>query len=369
MFLYTKTDIVYNPSEYRPPPHILQFQAFPSGHLAYSLCSWFYIQSQEAADNARVLIEEYGSKSHSRPEQDERFWPTILTLVLQARPHEAAGLLSIHSHANSRILRSLRQILAWSYWQSECTRLLASGEFAPVGGDDTETADHVQLIASVLCGHAASWDDPRLIEATGGPNTWYFRFVSFLFYTDQMMSIDGIGYHLDQWFARPTNSTLLDSKTPLDQAIDELIISVFRLNLQQFIHTAGEKLSSRWLVAHFTHLLHRVYPDMLYSSENRENNQMGTERSHTKMEDTDTDTGHHGADSSNSPIRSTFPLADSFLIGYAESLASDPSMLYLALGYMDHCDSGRARQSALLLAHGVPTSTRAVNWVGDCRAQ
>lgn len=59
-----------------------------------------------------------------------------------------------------------------------------------------------------------------------------------------------------------------------------------------------------------------------------------------------------------------FPLVDFFLIGYAESLASDPSMLYLALGYLDYCESGQSRQSAILLAHGVPTSTRAVNWVG-----
>lgn len=69
-------------------------------------------------------------------------------------------------------------------------------------------------------------------------------------------------------------------------------------------------------------------------------------------------------DRTTSSSLGTFPLADFFLIGYAESLASDPSMLYLALGYLDYCESGQSRQSAILLAHGVPTSTRAINWVG-----
>ncbi|THD28256.1 Nuclear pore complex protein Nup85 [Fasciola hepatica] len=360
-------------------------QAFPSGHLAYSLCSWFYIQSQDAADNARILIEEYGGKPTSCPENDERFWPTVLTLVLQARPHEAASVLAIHSHANSRILRSLRQILvalpiasqartkgmwgksgavfsqAWNYWQSECSRRLAAGEFAHVGGD-AETADQVQLIVSILSGCPTAWDDPRLVEATGGPSGWYFRFVSFLFYNDQMVTIDGIAFHLNQWLSRPSNESFSDTKTALDEVVDELIISVFRLNLQHFIRTSGEKLSTRWLVAHFTHLLHRVYPDVLYTFKNPEDTLPGASRKRTKIEETDISIQSH-----TNPLvassQGTFSLADFFLIGYAESLASDPSMLYLALSYLDYCESGRAHQSAILLAHGVPTSTRAVNWL------
>lgn len=105
---------------------------------------------------------------------------------------------------------------AWSYWQSECSRRLATGEFAHAGGD-AESADQVQLIMYVLSGNQAAWDDPRLVEATGGSNGWYFRFVSFLFYNDQMVTIDRIAFHLNQWLSRTSNTLASDMKTPLDE--------------------------------------------------------------------------------------------------------------------------------------------------------
>ncbi|OON17359.1 hypothetical protein X801_06803 [Opisthorchis viverrini] len=204
------------------------FVSFPEGHLAYNLCNWFHVQSQEAADNARLLIDLHGGSSGGRPslvrpEEDERFWPTVLALVLQARPHEAASLLAIHSYANSRGLRSLRQLLvampiashntknkgtwrnsgvafsqAWNYWQSECRRRLSGGEFDHTG-NDPESTQYVKLIVSILAGSSASWDDPLILLVTGGSHAWYFRFVSFLFYTDQLVTMDALSGHLDAW--------------------------------------------------------------------------------------------------------------------------------------------------------------------------
>ncbi|KAG5451381.1 Nucleoporin nup85 [Clonorchis sinensis] len=353
---------------------LIFLQSFPEGHLAYNLCSWFHVQSQEAADNARLLIDLHGSSSAGRsslvrPEEDERFWPTVLALVLQARPHEAASLLAIHSYANSRGLRSLRQLLvampiashntknkgtwrnsgaafsqAWNYWQSECRRRLSGGEFDHTG-NDAESTQYVKLIVSILAGSSASWDDPVILLVTGGSRAWYFRFVSFLFYTNQLVTMDELSGHLDAWL---NGRGISDGES--DSDLD-----------QSFVRVSCEKLESWWLVAHFTNLLHRTYPDVLCSTGSSEST--GTFRA--KPEDHAEVSSIQNQQSEFSVVsrdRRSPSLPDFFLIGYAESLACDLGLLPVALGYLDFCENGSFRQSALLLRHACPVSTRAVNW-------
>ncbi|KAF8566366.1 hypothetical protein P879_06219 [Paragonimus westermani] len=360
-------------------------QAFPSGHLAYNLCSWFHVQSQEAADDARILIEKASGPqapqldSRVRAEEDTRFWPTVLSLVLQARPHEAASVLALHSHANSRGLRSLRQLLiampiashtrskgswnkcgaafsqAWNYWQSECNRRLSSGEFEHAGGDP-ESARGMKLILSILAGVPSVWEDPMIVEATGGSQAWYFRFVSFLFYTDQLVTVDGLSGQLDRWLS---NNAIPDPESGLDKVVDILVTNIFRLDFQSFFYAASERLVDNWwFVAHFTNLLHRAYPDVLFCSTNTS--------MPSKMEENDYQlsvTRHSG--SHCAPL-----LPDYFLVAYVEALASDTSLLSIALGYLDYCETGRQRQSTLLLIHANPVSTRATNWfVGQANSR
>ncbi|KAF7233614.1 hypothetical protein EG68_10075 [Paragonimus skrjabini miyazakii] len=360
-------------------------QAFPSGHLAYNLCSWFHVQSQEAADDARILIEKASRPqapqfdSRLRVEEDERFWPTVISLVLQARPHEAASVLALHSHANSRGLRSLRQLLiampvashtrskgswnkcgaafsqAWNYWQSECSRRFSSGEFEHAGGDP-ESAQGMKLILSILAGIPSVWEDPVIVQATGGSQTWYFRFVSFLFYTDQLVTVDGLSGQLDRWLSY---NAIREPESGLDKVVDILVTNIFRLDFQSFFYAASEKLVDNWwFVTHFTNLLHRAYPDVLFCPANTS--------FPSKMEENDYPLSVTRQSSSHCVL----VLPDYFLVAYVDALASDTSLLSIALGYLDYCETGRERQSTLLLTHANPVSTRATNWfVGQAHSR
>ncbi|CAH8549032.1 unnamed protein product [Heterobilharzia americana] len=352
-------------------------QVSPSGYLALSLCSWFYLQSQEAANCAREFLEAANREQTSHVllrdklnnlksfETNKHFWPTVLSLVLQAKCQEAAGLLVLHSNSNGRGLRSLRQLLAsmpiasraekegtwaefgvqfsqaWNYWQAECEHRLSSGEFDHVGGDTT-SVDYIRLIVNILSGRTSVWDDPRILEVTRGPRGWFFRFVSFVFYTDQLVTVDGLSSDLDRWLAL-TSKGNPEPGSNFDQSVDALITSIFRVDIFSFVRISSEKLSNWWFVTHFTNLLSHIYPGVL--------NDLQGARKHDEMSiDSFTEISHKSS------------LVEFFLLGYAESLASESSLLPIALGYLDHCKSGRALQSALILKHAVPVSTRATNW-------
>lgn len=59
-------------------------------------------------------------------------------------------------------------------------------------------------------------------------------------------------------------------------------------------------------------------------------------------------------------------MPDFFLMRYAESLAADPSLLSIAIGYLDYCTTLRSTARAVqasLLQHTKPTTTRLTNEV------
>ncbi|KAF6780265.1 hypothetical protein AHF37_00234, partial [Paragonimus kellicotti] len=214
---------------------------------------------------------------------------------------------------------------AWNYWQSECNRRFSSGEFEHAGGDPESTRG-MKLILSILAGIPSVWEDPVIVQATGGSQAWYFRFVSFLFYTDQLVTVDGLSGQLDRWLSY---NAMSEPESGLDKVVDILVTNIFRLDFQSFFYAASEKLVDNWwFVAHFTNLLHRAYPDVLFCSAN-----------------------------ANVPSK-------------MEENASDTSLLSIALGYLDYCETGRERQSTLLLTHANPVSTRATNWfVGQAHSR
>ncbi|KAK4470471.1 hypothetical protein MN116_006023 [Schistosoma mekongi] len=371
---------------------LIFIQVSPPGYLAFSLCSWFYVQSQEAANCAREILDNANKEQTGQTllrdklnnlklyETNKHFWPTVLSLVLQARCQEAASLLVLHSNSNGRGLRSLRQLLAsmpiashtekegmwteygaqfsqaWNYWQSECEHRLSSGEFDYVGGDQT-SVDYVKLIVNVLSGRTSIWDDQRILEVTKGSRGWFFRFVSFVFYTDQLVNVDGLSGNLDRWLSL-TKKESTEPGSHFDQSIDALITSIFHVDLFSFVRIASGKLCNWWFIAHFANLLNHIYPGVLNDL------QLTHKRDEISLESCPKLNNKSKAEFSESlyqPVDSS-SLVEFFLLGYVESLASETSLLSIALGYLDHCKSGRTRQSALLLKHAVPVSTRATNW-------
>ncbi|VEL28357.1 unnamed protein product [Protopolystoma xenopodis] len=93
----------------------------------------------------------------------------------------------------------------WTYWQSECHRLLVRDIELSITHDSSD-AGYLYLIGRVLSGDSDSdlWHrDTRIIESSGGPTAWYFRFVSRLFYTtlssQSSVDVEHLSSALTQW--------------------------------------------------------------------------------------------------------------------------------------------------------------------------
>ncbi|VDL85660.1 unnamed protein product, partial [Schistocephalus solidus] len=336
----------------------------------YSLVSWHFVQSQDAANIARNILatcgrtrETYSFFADTGDELFTRFWPTVLTLVLQARTIEAAALLAAHPSANSTAFRSIRQLLnnmpfsesgssvsaaetmedattrrgAWEFWQRTCFQRLSEGDFGQGSGDSSSEMSYLHLIASILAGRQAIWDDVRIVEACGQPNNWYFRLTAWIFYTARFVGPDLLLPLVEQW--RQTYPPQTKSpNSPLDEVIDKLVISIFSADIISLLNTAGEKFSNWWLVAHMSNFLKRLCPKIFESEVSQGNVNPIKESVHVKLEDISTD------DIDGARVYSL--LSDFFLFGYAESLASEPGLLSVALGYLDYCSSAAAARGA-----------------------
>ncbi|VDQ06234.1 unnamed protein product [Trichobilharzia regenti] len=182
----------------------------PCGYLAFSLCSWFYVQSQEAANCAREFLESVSKEQTdsvlirdklNKPkslENNQHFWSTIL---------------SIWTEYGAQFSQ------AWNYWQSECQHRMSSGEFEHVGGDAI-SIEYVKLI---------------------------------------MVNAEGLSKNLDRWLAL-TSKENSEPGSNFDQSVDAIITSIFRVDLLSFTHLSSEKLGNCWFIAHFTNLLNHIYP-------------------------------------------------------------------------------------------------------------
>ncbi|VDN11512.1 unnamed protein product [Dibothriocephalus latus] len=145
-------------------------QVSPPGHLAYNLASWHFVQSQEAANIARNILATCGRTHDMYSVFDDpgnelfiQFWPTALTLVLQARTIEAAALLAVHPSANSAAFRNIRQLL---------NNMPLSESRSPFSAGSE--------IGSTVAG---PYEVPKLVIPTGLPMFWLAhvrRFISHL---------------------------------------------------------------------------------------------------------------------------------------------------------------------------------------------
>ncbi|VDN11513.1 unnamed protein product [Dibothriocephalus latus] len=258
---------------------------------------------------------------------------------------------------------------AWEFWQRTCFQRLSEGEFGQGLEDSSSDMSYLHLIASILAGRQTIWDDERIMEACGQPNNWYFRLTAWIFYTNRFVGPDSLLPLVDQWrqmYPSHPNSP----NNPLDEVpfsyicfldcdhyfiIDELVISIFRTDIISLLNTAGEKFSSWWLVAHMSNFLKRLCPKIFESEVSPGNVNSIKESAKVKLEDNGTD------EIDGTRVYSL--LSDFFLFGYAESLASEPGLLSVALGYLDYCSSTAAAREAQasLIAQVKPSSTRMTN--------
>ncbi|VDL19341.1 unnamed protein product [Hymenolepis diminuta] len=345
---------------------VVLLQSLSPGKLTNALCEWYFVQSQEASMVARSFLDKHSSCSgplRFNNESEQLFWTTILTLTTQGQPVEVSALLMSHSKANTSLFRDVRQLLAampqdgsnsadplwqkstsvekaWQHWQSACNlRLVEETRNRTASGDISSV--YLTLILSILAGRQDCWSDIRVAEACG---TWYFQFVGWLFYTNHF--VDALSL-----------STMLEQFTAKFNIIDKVIQHIFAKDILSVVFALSEKFNNWWMVAHFSNLVKHLLPDFFAGMDST---LAGSTRQYElKMEGPD-----NRIDERSRPIRLASVIPDFFLMRYAESLAADPSLLSIAIGYLDYCTTLRSTARAVqasFLQHIKPTTTRLTN--------
>ncbi|KAM3182610.1 hypothetical protein ACTXT7_011982 [Hymenolepis weldensis] len=359
---------------------VVLLQSLSSGKLTNALCEWYFVQSQEASIVARSFLDKHsscGGPLGFNNESEQLFWTTILTLTTQGQPVEVSALLMSHSKANTLLFRDVRQLLAampqdgsnsvdplwqknasvekaWQHWQSACNlRLVEETRNRTANGDIF--SEYLTLILSILAGRQDCWSDIRVAEACG---TWYFQFVGWLFYTNHFVDALSLSTMLEQFIAKFN----VDLNGNLDghsfaAIIDQVIQHIFAKDILSVVFALSEKFNNWWMVAHFSNLVKHLLPDFFAGMDSTL--AASSRRSELKMEGPDNGIGERSR-----PIRLASVMPDFFLMRYAESLAADPSLLSIAIGYLDYCTTLRSTARAVqasLLQHVKPTTTRLTN--------
>ncbi|VDK22901.1 unnamed protein product [Taenia asiatica] len=356
------------------------FKSLGPGRLASALSDWYFVQSQEAINVARNLLEKAHSNGGSiklDADSEKVFWSTALALTSQVRPMEVSALLASHPRANSSLFRDIRQLLvsmpleglssiaaesnwekggcferAWHHWQSVCNvRLMEESQ-------NNSRADYIDtrclnLILSILAGRHDCWNDPRVVDACGD---WYFQFVGWLFYTHHFVDHSSLLTVLEQFNSKFEIATGDKSETnSFSTIVDDVIKHVFAEDILSMVFTLSEKFNNWWMVAHFANLVKCLLPDFF-------NGVSSTQHSALKPESAAD--GKHLTSYFNVSIFSSRILAampDFFLLRYAEDLGADASLLSVALGYLDHCTTMQSTAKAVqasLLQRTKPITTR-----------
>ncbi|KAL5111310.1 Nuclear pore complex protein Nup85 [Taenia crassiceps] len=358
---------------------VVLLQSLGPGRLASALSDWYFVQSQEAINMARNLLEKSYSNGGSLRLGDgleKIFWSTALALTSQARPMEVSALLASHPRANSSLFRDIRQLLvsmpledlsstavestwqkggcferAWYHWQSVCNVRLMEEAQNHSGPDDIDTG-YLNLILSMLAGRHDCWNDSRVVDACGD---WYFQFVGWLFYTNHFVDRSSLFTVLEQFNSRfEIVASDKSEANSFSTIVDGIVRHIFAEDILSMVFTMSEKFNNWWMVAHFTNLVKRLLPDF-FNGVNSTHHL--SECSDLKPESADGD--FSGKGSNMTRLASAMP--DFFMLRYAENLGADASLLSVALGYLDHCATLQSTAQAVqasLLQRAKPMTTR-----------
>ncbi|KAM7540439.1 hypothetical protein Aperf_G00000037262 [Anoplocephala perfoliata] len=357
---------------------VVLLQSLRPGKLTTALCEWYFIQSQGASIAARSFLDKHAlsvGPLRLNTETESLFWSVVITLLTQGRPREVTALLMAHSKANTAFFRDVRQLLAampledsdsadplwqnnssaekvWQHWQSACNLRLMEETRNRTQNEDA-SFEYLTLILSILAGRQECWSDARVVEACGA---WYFQFAGWLFYTNHFVDAPSLSLMLEQFAAKLDISLNghLDSHS-IAAIIDEVVQHIFAKDILSVVLTLSEKFNNWWMVAHFANLVKHLLPGFFSGMDSTL-----TERSDLKVEGSD----NGMSENRSRAVRLASIMPDFFLMRYAESLAADPSLLSVALGYLDHCTTLKSMACAVqasLLRHTKPTSTRLTN--------
>ncbi|CDS41000.1 nuclear pore complex protein nup85 [Echinococcus multilocularis] len=358
---------------------VVILQSLTPGKLTSALSDWYFVQSQEAINVARNLLE----KSHSKGgllkltnDSERVFWSTALSLTSQVRPMEVSALLASHHKANSGLFRDIRQLLvsmpledfnsivvdatwqkggcfekAWHHWQSVCNVRLIEETRNNSRSDDIDT-EYLVLILSILAGRNDCWNDPRVVDACG---YWYFQFVGWLFYTHHFVDHSSLSAVLEHFMSNFEIVLSHHSEAhSFSTVIDDVIKHIFAEDILSVVFTLSEKFNNWWMVAHFANLVKHLLPDCFNGIDSA---RCSSEHLNLNPESADGDLSGKGSRT----VHLVSSMPDFFLMRYAENLAADASLLNVALGYLDHCTTLQPTARAVqvsLLRRTKPTTNR-----------
>ncbi|XP_064460878.1 nuclear pore complex protein Nup85-like [Ornithodoros turicata] len=269
--------------------------------------------SEPTASKIRdILSEEEVHKS-------SEYWNMVYLLVAQARLDEARKLLRCHPQSGRDDFVALDQLLeaapqgsqqtstmdlqVWFQgWQKECQIRLQNGEFSLL----TE----LEKVCRILLGDEATFYEIRDLF-----DSWYHYLVAKLTYTEPVVQIHELGAMAEECVA-------LFGGTKSAGLLDGVLLSLFRLDLQQVLRESSLFLDNWWFSAHLADLL------------------------------------FHGGQLEVHKVDYAAPLREHIILEYVSSLMSHHSLWQVGVDYLDHCPRQGRPHLEVYLEH-IPFKTQA----------
>ncbi|CAH1795134.1 unnamed protein product [Owenia fusiformis] len=286
--LFDLTELVWSLCE------ILFVDTLPGGVIVIKLLDWLRWHFTDGERQAQDAMKE------DVPEENENYWQSVWSFVLQGRIDDARKMLSVHRSYDTPAFQSIDELLRkmpiftsftgqslaefdmkWRHWRDECRRRLEENEYA--------TNKNLNTICRILSG-----DDDVFIELRDVCASWYHMMVSKLLYQDPTVKIHDLQYHTQSCInAFGGNSQL--------QPSDNILLAAIEFDIPQVINLSSTYKSNWWFVAHLTDLLQHC----------------GQLESRTL---------HFGSN-----------LREYLILEYASSLMSHDSLWQIGINYLDHC--------------------------------
>lgn len=263
--------------------------------------------------------------SEEEPHHSSQYWDTVYLLVAEGRLDEARKLLRCHPQSSRDDFVALDELLEsapqgsqqtlpmdlnvwWQGWQEECQQRLRTGEFS--------STEELETVCKILLG-----DEGTFYELRNLFDTWYHYLVAKVAYTEPVVGVHNLGPMAEECLA-------LYGDAQCTGLLDGILLSLFKLDLQQVLREASLFLDSWWFSAHLCDLL------------------------------------FHGGQLEAYKVDYASQLREYLLLEYASSLMSHPSLWQVGVDYLDHCPrQGRSQLEVYLERIPLTTQTKALKVV------
>ncbi|ESO08853.1 hypothetical protein HELRODRAFT_185380 [Helobdella robusta] len=292
-------------------------------YIVSQLMDWFQMKFYDGDNKVnRVIKSELYDKHHL-------YWDALYSLVCLARIEEARHLLSLHSSSHTEPFRTMDLLLSkmpiykhgqysqqefslkWRQWHLVCEEQDEDGTFSV----DDKLSDLCKLLAG---------QDQMFTKLRDSLGTWYCMLICRLFYQSPLCEATDLKMHvqfcIDQYGG---NLGLTDW--------DNIILSIIMMDIREALCIASTTFPNWWFVCHLTDLL------------------------------------QHSGHIDDKPAGFGSNLREFFILEYASSLVSCPSLRDTAIGYYSSCPAyGKAHIGDLVLRDSLESTLKVEKLLHTC---